>query len=103
MIRAHSEAIPVDDSGRKTANQILGSLMINKRLAVLLRLGQAEYLRQSLEVRRIIKELMAEYNLPATIVAMALVEAADEVGGDKDLILAALVDEIASTPPPEVV
>ena len=75
----------------------LSSAMASKRMAVCKQMGTTEYHRQSLGVRKILKELMAEFSLPATSVALALADSDSATDHDRDLILAALVDELAST------
>lgn len=75
----------------------LSSAMASKRMAVCKQLGVKEYNHQSLRVRKIFKELMAEFSLPVTSVALALADSHILKDYDRDLILAALVDELAST------
>lgn len=70
--------------------------MASKHASIYRKLGAAEYNRQTLVVRKILKELMEEFRLPLISVAVALVVSDEYSDHDRDLILAALVDELCS-------
>ncbi len=81
----------------RASHSRLAAVMANQRDQVVKRLGQAEYETQSSEVRMILRELKAEFNLPLTVVAAAVLKSAAEVGGDTGLILASLSDELVAS------
>jgi hypothetical protein len=82
--------------GRQESISTLSAKMAEQRLATQLRLGEEQYRIQSASVRQVMRELMAEFGLPVTPVAITLVKATAETGGDTGLVLAALADELVS-------